>query len=237
MADKKEKNIADEKTVNEGAKASKDAAESKESQDDMKTQKEADVKPDDEPEDEKKGDEKTEDVKSEEENPTEEESGEEPKMRKSSRKEKKEKKDKKDIKIEELNDRLMRLMAEYDNYRKRTDREKSAMYEMGVSSVVEKIIPVVDNFERGFDSISDAEKENPFVQGMDKIYSQFIATLEGMGVKPIEAVGKEFDPNIHNAVMHVEDETLGENIVVEEFQKGYMYKENVVRCSMVKVAN
>ena len=159
------------------------------------------------------------------------------KNKKISKKEKKEKKDKKDIKIEELNDRLMRLMAEYDNYRKRTDREKSAMYEMGVRAIIEKIIPVIDNFERGFDSISEEDKENPFVQGMDKIYTQFVTTLEEMGVKAIEAVGKEFDPNIHNAVMHVEDESLGENMVAEEFQKGYMYKDAVVRCSMVKVGN
>ncbi len=159
------------------------------------------------------------------------------KNKKISKKEKKEKKDKKDIKIEELNDRLMRLMAEYDNYRKRTDREKSAMYEMGVRAIIEKIIPVIDNFERGFDSISEEDKENPFVQGMDKIYTQFVTTLEEMGVKAIEAVGKEFDPNMHNAVMHVEDESLGENMVAEEFQKGYMYKDVVVRCSMVKVAN
>ncbi len=160
-----------------------------------------------------------------------------PKGKKAAKKEKKEKKDKKDIKIDELNDRLMRLMAEYDNYRKRTDREKSAMYEMGVRTMAEKIIPVIDNFERGFDSISDDDKENPFVQGMDKVYTQFVTTLEEIGVKAIEAVGKEFDPNIHNAVMHVEDESLGENIVAEEFQKGYMYKDTVVRCSMVKVAN
>ncbi len=179
----------------------------------------------------------TEEVR--EDNEASEETPEETKQnnKKVSKKEKKEKKDKKDIKIEELNDRLMRLMAEYDNYRKRTDREKSAMYEMGVSSIVEKIIPVIDNFERGFDSISEQDKDNPFVQGMDKIYSQFVATLEEIGVKAIEAVGKEFDPNIHNAVMHVEDESLGENIVAEEFQKGYMYKDTVVRCSMVKVAN
>lgn len=159
------------------------------------------------------------------------------KSKKSIRKEKKEKKDKKDLKIEELTDRLVRLMAEYDNYRKRTDREKSMMYEMGVKSIVEKIIPVIDNFERGFDSIKDEDKENPFVQGMDKIYTQFITTLSEAGVKAIEAVGKEFDPNMHNAVMHVEDESLGDNIVAEEFQKGYMYKDTVIRCSMVKVAN
>lgn len=146
-------------------------------------------------------------------------------------------KDKKDQKIEELNDRLMRLMAEYDNYRKRTDKEKSVMFEMGAKSIVEKIIPVIDNFERGFATVSDSDKDDPFVMGMDKVYSQFVTTMEEAGVKPIEAVGKEFDPDIHNAVMHVEDESLGDNIVAEELQKGYMYKDSVVRYSMVKVAN
>ncbi len=154
-----------------------------------------------------------------------------------SKKEKKEKKDKKDVKIDELNDRLVRLMAEYDNYRKRTDREKSSMYEMGVKSVVEKILPVIDNFERGFDCVGEEEKDNPFIQGMQKIYEQFIGTLDEMGITAIEAVGKEFDPNIHNAVMHIDDESLEANIVVEEFQKGYMYRDTVVRYSMVKVAN
>lgn len=150
---------------------------------------------------------------------------------------KKEKKDKKDVKIDELNERLVRLMAEYDNYRKRTDREKSSMYEMGVKSVVEKILPVIDNFERGFDCVEEDDKDNPFIQGMQKIYEQFTGTLGEIGITAIEAVGKEFDPNIHNAVMHVDDESVGANIVVEEFQKGYMYRDAVVRYSMVKVAN
>ena len=146
-------------------------------------------------------------------------------------------KDKKDVKIDELNERLVRLMAEYDNYRKRTDREKSSMYEMGVKSIVEKILPVIDNFERGFDCVEESDKDNPFIQGMHKIYEQFTGTLGEIGITAIEAVGKEFDPNIHNAVMHVDDESVGANIVVEEFQKGYMYRDAVVRYSMVKVAN
>ena len=154
---------------------------------------------------------------------------------KTSRKEKKEKKDKKDQKIEELNDRLMRLMAEYDNYRKRTEKEKSAMYETGVKSFVEKILPVLDNFERGFSCVED--QEDAFTQGMKKIYEQFIGTMNEAGVTVIEAVGQEFDPNLHNAVMHIDDEELGTNVVVEEFQKGYMYRDSVVRYSMVKVAN
>ena len=148
---------------------------------------------------------------------------------------KKEKKDKKDEKIEELTDRVTRQMAEFDNFRKRSEKEKSQMYEIGAKDIIEKILPVVDNFERGLDVAED--KEDPFVQGMEKIYKQFLTALDGMGVKAIEAVGNEFNPDFHNAVMHVEDETVGENIVVEEFQKGYMYKDSVVRHSMVKVAN
>ena len=148
---------------------------------------------------------------------------------------KKEKKDKKDEKIEELTDQVKRQMAEFDNYRKRTEKEKASMYIIGAKDIVEKILPIVDNFERG---LATAEgSEDPFVQGMEKIYKQFLTTLDEMGVKPIEAVGTEFNPDFHNAVMHVEDDEAGENIVVEEFQKGYMYKDFVVRHSMVKVAN
>ena len=150
---------------------------------------------------------------------------------------KKKKKDKKDEKIEELTDRLTRQMAEFDNFRKRTDREKSQMYEVGAKDVIDKILPVVDNFERGLGAVTEEEKEDPFVKGMEQIYKQLMTTLEGIGVKPIEAVGNEFDPDFHNAVMHVEDEEVGENIIVEEFQKGYMYRDSVVRHSMVKVAN
>ena len=150
---------------------------------------------------------------------------------------KKKKKDKKDEKIEELTDRLTRQMAEFDNFRKRTDREKSQMYEVGAKDVIDKILPVVDNFERGLGAVTEEEKEDPFVKGMEQIYKQLMTTREGIGVKPIEAVGNEFDPDFHNAVMHVEDEEVGENIIVEEFQKGYMYRDSVVRHSMVKVAN
>lgn len=150
---------------------------------------------------------------------------------------KKDKKDKKDVQIEELTDRLKRQMAEFDNFRKRTEKEKSAMFEVGAKSVIEKMLPVVDNFERGLAAVPDDKKDDPFVEGMEKIYKQLIGTLEELEVKAIEAVGKEFDPNFHNAVMHIEDEELGDNIVAEEFQKGYTYRENVVRHSMVKVAN
>ena len=147
------------------------------------------------------------------------------------------KKDKKDEQIAELNDRLVRSMAEFDNYRKRTDKEKAMMFEIGAKSIVEKILPVIDNLERGFLAISEEEKQTPFAQGIDKIYKQLLSSLEEAGVKPIEAVGQEFNTDYHNAVMHVEDDSLGENVVAEEFQKGYMYKDSVVRHSMVKVAN
>ena len=166
---------------------------------------------------------------------TNSEDTEEPKKKKLF--EKKNKKDKKDEQIADLTDKLTRHMAEFDNYRKRTEKEKSAMYEIGAKDVVEKILPIVDNFERGLQSVPEEKKDDPFVDGMDKIYKQMMSTLEGIGVKPIEAVGQEFDPNFHNAVMHVEDEELGENVVAEEFQKGYMYRDSVVRHSMVKVAN
>lgn len=166
------------------------------------------------------------------EKPEETESGEEPEMLK-----KKKKKDKMEEKIEELEDRVKRQMAEFDNFRKRTEKEKSHMYEVGARDVIEKILPVADNFERGLASVPEDQKENPVIVGMDKIYNQLMTTLTDLGVEPIEAVGEEFDPNYHNAVMHVEDEELGENVVAEEFLKGYMYKDTVIRHSMVKVAN
>ncbi len=146
------------------------------------------------------------------------------------------KKDKKDEQIEELTDRLKRSMAEFDNYRKRTEKEKSAMYEIGAKDIIEKLLPVVDNFERGLAAVPEGEK-TAFADGMDMIYRQLMKMLEDAGVKPIEAAGQPFDPNFHNAVMHVEDESLGENIIAEEFQKGYLYRDSVIRHSMVKVAN
>ncbi len=152
-------------------------------------------------------------------------------------KEKHKKKDKKDALIEEMTDKYKRTFAEFDNYRKRTEKEKSAMYQTGAKDIVEKILPVIDNFERGFSSITDEEKEQPFAQGMDMVYKQLMTTLEEAGLKQIEALNNQFDPNYHNAVMHIEDEELDDNIVVEEFQKGYVYKDTVVRHSMVKVAN
>ncbi len=140
-------------------------------------------------------------------------------------------------KLAEVTDQLKRQMAEFDNFRKRTEKEKSRMYEIGASDVVGKILPVIDNFERGLAAVPEEQKGDPFVDGMDKIYKQMLTALEELGVKPIEAVGKPFDPNLHNAVMHVEDEEAEENTVVEEFQKGYTYRDTVIRHSMVKVAN
>ena len=170
-----------------------------------------------------------------------EETAEEAEDGKEGKKEKKgffsKKKDPRDTQIEELTDRLKRNMAEFDNFRKRTEKEKSAMYEIGAKDVISKILPVVDNFERGLAAIPEEMKGTPVEDGMEKIYKQLMKTLEDMGVKPIEAVGKAFDPNFHNAVMHTEDENLGENTVAAEFQKGYTYRDSVIRHSMVQVAN
>ena len=150
---------------------------------------------------------------------------------------KKEKKDKKDEQIAELTDKVKRQLAEFENFRNRTEKEKSQMYMVGAKDVIEKLLPVVDSFERGIKSIKEEEKDNPVASGMEMIYKQLMSALTELGVTPIEAIGKEFDPNFHNAVMHVDDEELGENIIVEELQKGYQYKDVVLRYSMVKVAN
>ena len=151
------------------------------------------------------------------------------------------KKDKKDKQIEDLTAQLddlrKRNLAEFENFRKRTEKEKSTMFDMGAKSVVEKLLPIIDNFERGFVGLSEEQMSDPFVSGMDMVYKQLVKALADMGVEPIEAVGKPFDPNLHNAVMHVEDENLGENTVAQEFQKGYLYHGSVVRHSMVQVAN
>lgn len=151
------------------------------------------------------------------------------------------KKDKKDKQIEDLTAQLddlrKRNLAEFENFRKRTEKEKSTMFDMGTKSVVEKLLPIIDNFERGFAGLSEEQMSDPFVSGMDMVYKQLVKALADMGVEPIEAVGKPFDPNLHNAVMHVEDENLGENTVAQEFQKGYLYHGSVVRHSMVQVAN
>lgn len=145
--------------------------------------------------------------------------------------------DKKDKQIEELNDKYRRLFAEFDNYRKRTEVEKTGMFGEGEKTVLLKVLPLIDNFERALQNVPEEEKDSAFVDGIEKIYRSFLDLMKGLGVEPIEAVGKEFDANLHNAVMHVEDEEAGENTVVEEFQKGYMFRDKVLRYSMVKVAN
>lgn len=154
------------------------------------------------------------------------------------------KKDKNQEKIEKLEEKLadledkrMRQLAEFENFRKRSEKEKSQMFEIGAKTVVEKMLPVIDNFERGLLGVPEEEKEAPFVQGVELVYKQLLTAFDELGVKPIEAVGAEFDPNLHNAVMMVDDDTLESGTVAEEMQKGYLYKESVVRHSMVKVVN
>ncbi len=147
------------------------------------------------------------------------------------------KKDKKDEKIEELTDQVKRQMAEFDNFRKRTEKEKTQMYEIGAKSIIEKVLPVVDNFERGLAAVPEENKDDAFVDGMNKIYKQMMTMLEEADVKPIEAVGKEFDPNLHNAVMQTESEEYESGIVAQELQKGYTYRDSVVRHSMVAVVS
>lgn len=149
----------------------------------------------------------------------------------------KKKKDKKDEQIEELNDRVKRQMAEFDNFRKRSEKEKTMMFDMGAKSVIEKILPVVDNFERGFTTVEEADKDDAFVQGMQQVYKQLMTELEAIGVTPIEAVGQEFNPDFHNAVMQVESDEYESGIIAQEFMKGYMYKDTVVRHGMVGVVS
>ena len=146
----------------------------------------------------------------------------------------KKKKDK-DEQIEELSDKLKRQMAEFENFRKRTEKEKTQMYDMGAKCIIEKILPVIDNFERGFTMVDEEDKEDPFVVGMDKVYKQMLTELEAIGVKPIEAVGVEFNPDFHNAVMQVESDEYESGVVAQEMLKGYTYKDAVVRHSMVAV--
>ena len=145
--------------------------------------------------------------------------------------------EKSEAQVADLTDKYQRLMAEFENARKRTAKETTRMYDMGAKDILEKILPVIDNFERGMATLTEEEKELPFMQGMDKIYKQFLTVLESCHVEAMNAEGKEFDANLHNAVMHVEDENFGENVVAEELLKGYMYKDMVLRHSVVKVAN
>lgn len=148
---------------------------------------------------------------------------------------KKKKKDKKDEEIENLTDRLKRQMAEFENFRKRTDKEKGQMFDMGARTIVEKILPVIDNFERGLASVPEENQDDPFVSGMQMVYKQLMTELEAAGVKAIECAGEEFNPDFHNAVMQVESEELESGTIAQELQKGYMYKDSVVRHSMVSV--
>ncbi|MCR4924193.1 MAG: nucleotide exchange factor GrpE [Lachnospiraceae bacterium] len=218
--------------INEEIKEDRDKEENMEP-------KEEEAKAEEPLKDSDKEEDKEEEIKEE---PGEEEEGkenasEEKDKKKGSRwkKDKKEKKDKKDDLIEELSDRVKRQMAEFENFRKRTDKEKSSMYEMGAKSVIEKILPVIDNFERGLDTVSEEEKSSGFAEGMNKIYKQLMTELENMGVKPIEALGKEFDPSVHNAVMQVDSEEYESGVIAQELQKGYTYHDSVVRHSMVAV--
>ena len=146
-------------------------------------------------------------------------------------------KDPKDAQIEELQDKLKRQIAEFDNFRKRTDKEKSAMYEIGARDIIEKILPVLDNFERGLAAVPEDVKDSSFADGVAMIYKQFVKTLEDAGVEAIEAVGQQFDPNLHNAVMHIDDDAYGENEISQELQKGYKYRGTEVRHSLVQVAS
>lgn len=148
---------------------------------------------------------------------------------------KEKKKDKAQEKIEELEDKVKRQLAEFENFRNRSEKEKTAMFETGAKSVIEKMLPVIDNFERGLMTVPEDEKDSPFVDGMNKIYKQMVTELEAIGVRPIEAVGLEFDPNLHNAVMQVESEEYESGVVAQELQKGYLYHDTVVRHSMVAV--
>ena len=170
---------------------------------------------------------------------TEAKEAEEKADKKAEKKEKKakKKKDKKDEQIEELQDRVRRQMAEFDNFRKRTEKEKAQMFDMGARTIIEKILPVIDNFERGLAAVPEEQKDDAFVTGMDKVYKQMLTELDAIGVKPIEALGKEFDPDLHNAVMQVESEEYEPGTVAQELQKGYTYKDNVVRHSMVAVVS
>lgn len=167
----------------------------------------------------------------------------EEKCKQADEKEKKEKKkifnkkDKKDQRIEELEEKHQRLMAEFQNYRNRSEKEKSVMFEIGAKSIIEKILPIVDNFERGIEALSEDDLDSPTGQGMNLIYKQLMTSLDEMGVKAIETKGQQFDLELHNAVMHEEDDEVGENMITQELRKGYTYRNKVIRHSMVKVAN
>lgn len=195
----------------------------------------AEKEPKEEPKEEAKESEAKEPEKENEE-ATEEPSKEQAEGKKKGVFSKKEKKNPLQDKVDELNDRVLRQMAEFENFRNRTDKEKAQQFEMGQSNVLSKLLPIVDNFERGLAAVPEDEKDGAFADGMNKIYKQLIKQLEDLGVTPIEAVGKEFDPNLHNAVMQVESQEYESGIVAQELQKGYMFHDTVLRHSMVAVA-
>ncbi len=236
--EKELKEAAEQQAEEAEEAASEDAEEKEEAKETEEAEADAEETAEDaeeaEEDKEEKKEEKTSDADTEKEESAEEVKEEKPKKKLFGGKDKK--KDKLQEEINELRDKNLRQMAEFDNYRRRTEKEKQQMFETGARSVIEKLLPVVDNFERGLGALKEEEK-GAFSDGMEMIYKQLMDELEKLEVKPIDAVGKEFDPNLHNAVMHVDDEELGENIVAEELQKGYTYRENVVRHSMVKVAN
>ncbi len=225
------KNEEEKKEISpEDSENSESADEEPESADADKTEEEAEAELKEEESEEESSE---NEVEGEEEASGEAEAGE----KKKGFKWKKDKKDKRDEKIEELTDRVKRQMAEFENFRKRTEKEKSSMYEMGAKSVIEKMLPIIDNFERGLDTVPEEEADSPFTEGMRKVYKQLMTEFENMGVKPIECIGKEFDPNYHNAVMQVESEEYESGIVAQEMQKGYTYRDSVVRHSMVAVVS
>ena len=240
MAENK-KDVMDEelKKENKAAEAESKAAENtqeQEAQNEEETKEAAEGNKAEDSE-EKDSEEKDSEEKDSEEKDSEEKDSEEKDSKDKGLFGKKKKKDKKDEQIEDLNDRLRRQMAEFDNFRKRSEKEKSQMFDMGARSIIEKVLPVVDNFERGLAAVPEDQKDDAFVTGMDKVYKQLMTEFDSIGVKPIEALGQEFNPDLHNAVMQVESDEYEPGVVAQELQKGYMYKDTVVRHSMVAVVS
>ena len=245
MAENK-KDVMDEelKKENKAAEAESKAAENTQEQEAQNEEETKEAAEGNEAEDseEKDSEEKDSKEKDSEEKDSEEKDSEEKDSEEKDSKDKglfgkKKKKDKKDEQIEDLNDRLRRQMAEFDNFRKRSEKEKSQMFDMGARSIIEKVLPVVDNFERGLAAVPEDQKDDAFVTDMDKVYKQLMTKFDSIGVKPIEALGQEFNPDLHNAVMQVESDEYEPGVVAQELQKGYMYKDTVVRHSMVAVVS
>ncbi len=235
MAENK-KDVMDEelKKENKAAEAESKAAENTQEQEAQNEEETKEAAEGNEAED---SEEKDSEEKDSEEKDSEEKDSEEKDSKDKGLFGKKKKKDKKDEQIEDLNDRLRRQMAEFDNFRKRSEKEKSQMFDMGARSIIEKVLPVVDNFERGLAAVPEDQKDDAFVTGMDKVYKQLMTEFDSIGVKPIEALGQEFNPDLHNAVMQVESDEYEPGVVAQELQKGYMYKDTVVRHSMVAVVS